>query len=88
MLDQLKRSTNKYHIFQLVGIHRPVLTLEHVTCAMNLLWQFHKVKSDELNSVDHIRKHPEFISLCTVVEHNIDLMEDSELVAILNTVDR
>lgn len=55
---------------------------------MNLLWQFHKVKSDELNSVDHIRKHPEFISLCTVVEHNIDLMEDSELVAILNTVDR
>lgn len=87
MLDQLKRSTNKYHIFQLVGIHRPVLTLEHVTCAMNLLWQFHKVKSDELISVDHIRKHPEFISLCTVVENNIDVMEDSELVAILNTVD-
>ncbi|PIO23753.1 hypothetical protein AB205_0169280, partial [Aquarana catesbeiana] len=87
LLDQLKRSTNKYHIFQLVGIHRPVLTLEHVTCAMNLLWQFHKVKSDELSSVDHIRKHPEFISLCTVVENNIDVMEDSELVAILNTVD-
>ncbi|XP_040213738.1 FAST kinase domain-containing protein 1, mitochondrial-like isoform X2 [Rana temporaria] len=87
LLDQIKRSTNKYHIFQLVGIHRPVLTLEHVTCAMNLLWQFHKVKSDELSSVDHIGKHPEFISLCTVVEHNIDLMEDSELVAVLNTVD-
>ncbi|XP_077304053.1 FAST kinase domain-containing protein 1, mitochondrial isoform X2 [Lithobates pipiens] len=87
LLDQLKRSTNKYHIFQLVGMHRPVLTLEHVTCAMNLLWQFHKVTSDELSSVDHIQNHPEFISLCTVVENNINVLEDDELVAILNTVD-
>ncbi|KAM5151879.1 FAST kinase domain-containing protein 1, mitochondrial [Mantella aurantiaca] len=87
LLQQLQRSTNKYHIFQLIGIHRPMLTMEHVTCAMNLLWQFHKVNPKDLRSAEHIRKHPEFLLLCGIVEKNIDLIDDRELVNILKIVE-
>nr|DBA19807.1 TPA: hypothetical protein GDO54_015583 [Pyxicephalus adspersus] len=86
LLDQLKTSTNKYQIFQTVVVNRPILTLEHVTCAMDLLWQFHKTKPNELTNLKEVRGHPEFLSLCTVVENNFDLLNDSELVNVLNIV--
>lgn len=86
-MDQLKNSNNKFRIFQLIGVHRPALTLEHVTCAMNVLCKFHKENS-KTSSVDRIQEHPEFVSLCTIVENNINFMNDQELMNILSIIDR
>ncbi|XP_068101666.1 FAST kinase domain-containing protein 1, mitochondrial-like [Hyperolius riggenbachi] len=88
LLEQLKKSRSEYHVFQLVGMNRPVLTIDHVTCAMNLLWELHNVNPKELTTAHLIRDHPEFLALCTVAENNIDFMGDCQLVDILYLLDR
>ncbi|XP_075685524.1 FAST kinase domain-containing protein 1, mitochondrial-like [Rhinoderma darwinii] len=86
LLDQLKKCTTEYQVFQLLGMNRSALTVHHVSCAVNLLWHFQEGKPEKY--FGQIRDHPEFILLCTLAQNKIDLLDDKELVEVLYTLIR
>ncbi|KAM8934079.1 FAST kinase domain-containing protein 1, mitochondrial [Pelodytes ibericus] len=88
LLDQLKTCVNEDQILQLVGNNKAKLSVNHVGCAIKLLWQFQKEKPSMMRTIDHIRNHPEFIALRILAENKIDLMDDSALVETLYNMRR
>ncbi|KAM3917626.1 FAST kinase domain-containing protein 1, mitochondrial-like isoform 1-T2 [Leptodactylus fuscus] len=86
LLDQLKKCTTEYQVFQLLGMNRSALTVHHVGCAVNLLWYFQEGKPDKCRTFGQIRDHPEFIGLRTLAQNNVDLLDDKELVDVLYTL--
>ncbi|XP_077131668.1 FAST kinase domain-containing protein 1, mitochondrial-like [Ranitomeya variabilis] len=88
LLDQLMTSTNQFQIFQLVGIHKSKLTVHHVGCAINTLWELQKGKPSANANHETVRNHPEFIALRILAENKIDFMSDTTLVNTLYAVIR
>ncbi|XP_075685529.1 FAST kinase domain-containing protein 1, mitochondrial-like isoform X2 [Rhinoderma darwinii] len=88
LLDQLLTCTNQFQIFQLVGIHKSKLTVQHVGCAINTLWEIQKVKQSVSLSFEAVRNHPEFIALRILAENKIDFMNDTTLVNTLYAIIR
>ncbi|MEE6489533.1 hypothetical protein FKM82_015606 [Ascaphus truei] len=88
LLDQLKNCTIEDQVFQLVGKNKAKLSVTHVGCAVNVLWQFQKQKPRMLRNIDHVRSHPEFIALRVLAENKIELMDDDALVEMLYNVIR
>ncbi|XP_075036795.1 FAST kinase domain-containing protein 1, mitochondrial [Mixophyes fleayi] len=83
LLDNLNKCTNEYQVLQLLGMNRSRLTIDHVGCAMNLLWNIQEGKPNKWTTLSNVRDHPEFIALRVLAQHNIDLMNDNDLVDVL-----
>ncbi|XP_069838949.1 FAST kinase domain-containing protein 1, mitochondrial-like [Dendropsophus ebraccatus] len=88
LLDQLMTCTNQFQIFQLVGIHKSKLTVQHVGCAINTLWEIQKEKPSACLNFEAVRSHPEFIALRILAENKIDFMNDTTLVDTLYAIIR
>ncbi|XP_044158470.1 FAST kinase domain-containing protein 1, mitochondrial-like [Bufo gargarizans] len=83
LLDQLKKCSTEYQVFQLLGMNRSALSVHHVGYAVNLLWYFQEGKPETCRTLGQIRDHPEFIALRTLARDNVDLLDDKELVDVL-----
>ncbi|XP_068101676.1 FAST kinase domain-containing protein 1, mitochondrial-like [Hyperolius riggenbachi] len=83
LLHKLKNCSNGYQVFQLVGVHKSLLNINHVSCAINLLWDMQKEKTNVFLNIDEIQNHPEFIDLQILAEHKVNSMDDNSLVDLL-----
>ncbi|KAG8559716.1 hypothetical protein GDO81_017426 [Engystomops pustulosus] len=88
LLDQLITCNNQFQIFQLVGIHKSKLSVQHVGCAINTLWEIQKEKPSTSLNFEALRNHPEFIALRILAENKIEFMSNSTLVDTLYAVIR
>ncbi|XP_069838952.1 FAST kinase domain-containing protein 1, mitochondrial-like isoform X2 [Dendropsophus ebraccatus] len=86
LLDQLKKCSTEYQVFQLLGMNRSALTVNHVGCAVNLLWCFQEGKPKKYRTYGQVREHPEFLVLRTLAQNKMELLDDKELVDILYTL--
>ncbi|XP_073401920.1 FAST kinase domain-containing protein 1, mitochondrial-like [Dendrobates tinctorius] len=88
LVDQLKTCTTEYQVFQLLGMNRSALTVHHVGCAMNLLWDFQEGNTEKYRTFRQIPDHPEFLELRTLAQNKTHLLDDRELVDILHNLIR
>lgn len=70
-------------MFDVVGKNKAKLTVEHVSCAVGMLWQFQREKPQLLRTVELIKGHPQFLTLRVLAENKIALMDDFMLVDML-----
>lgn len=83
VLERLEVCSIEDQVFDVVGKNKAKLTVEHVGCAVRMLWEFQKEKPQLLRTVDSIKAHPEFLTLRVLAENKIALMDDFMLVDIL-----
>uniref|UniRef100_A0A8C5RAK8 FAST kinase domains 1 n=1 Tax=Leptobrachium leishanense TaxID=445787 RepID=A0A8C5RAK8_9ANUR len=83
LLEQLNTCAGEEQVLQLVGQNEANLSVAHLGCAINLLWQFQKEKPYMMRTVGQIRDHPQFIALRGLTENKINLIDDNTLVEIL-----
>ncbi|XP_063789781.1 FAST kinase domain-containing protein 1, mitochondrial [Pseudophryne corroboree] len=83
LVDHLKKCSNEYQVLQLIGMNRTRLTVDHVSCAMTLLWNIQEGKPSRWATLSHVRDHPEFSALRALAHHNVELMNDNDLVDVL-----
>lgn len=86
ILEQLSVCAGEDQLFEVVGKNKAKLTVNHVGCAIGLLWKFQKEKPDMLRTVESIRAHPQFLTLRVLAENKITQMDDSVLVDMLYDV--
>lgn len=80
VLEQLRVCCNEDHVFDVVGKNKAKLTVNHVSKAVGMLWQFQKEKPQLLRTVDFIKSHPQFLTLRVLAENKIGLMDDLMLI--------
>lgn len=80
VLEQLRVCCNEDHVFDVVGKNKAKLTVDHVSQAVGMLWQFQKERPQLLRTVDLIKTHPQFLTLRVLAENKIVQMEDLMLV--------
>lgn len=80
VLEQLRVCCNEDHVFDVVGKNKAKLTVDHVSQAVGMLWQFQKEKPQLLRTVDLIKTHPQFLTLRVLAENKIVLMDDLMLI--------
>lgn len=85
VLDRLQGCSLEDQVFDVVGKNKAKLTVEHVSCAVKMLWQFQKERPELLRTIDLIRSHPQFLTLRVLAENKISLMDDLMLVDMLYT---
>lgn len=83
LLDRLQVCSSEEQVFELVGESRAGLDVNHVGCAVGMLWRFQKAKPDVLRSVAAVKAHPQFLTLRVLAESNVSLMDDCLLVDML-----
>ncbi|KAM8750058.1 FAST kinase domain-containing protein 1, mitochondrial [Acanthopagrus schlegelii] len=83
VLDQLTVCSAEDQLFDVVGKNKAKLQVNHVSCAVGMLWQFQKEKPQLLRTVDLIKSHPQFLTLRVLAENKIALMDDFVLVDML-----
>lgn len=83
VLEQLQVCSAEDHVFDVVGKNKAKLTVDHVNCAVGMLWQFQKERPEMLRTVDLVKSHPEFLTLRVLAENKIALMDDIVLVNML-----
>ncbi|XP_056145440.1 FAST kinase domain-containing protein 1, mitochondrial [Lampris incognitus] len=86
VLEQLQVCSGEEQVFELVGKNKAKLTARHVGCATGMLWQFQKERPQMLRTVEHVKNHPEFMTLRVLAENKISLMDDCMLVDVLYEV--
>ncbi|CAB1346648.1 unnamed protein product [Coregonus sp. 'balchen'] len=86
VLEQLGICSGEDQVLEVVGKNKAKLTVNHVGCAMGMLWQFQKEKPQMLRTVEFIKSHPEFLTLRVLAENKIELMDDVTLVDMLYNV--
>lgn len=79
-MEQLQVCSAEDQLFDVVGKNRAKLTVNHVSKAVGMLWQFQKKKPELLRTVEVIRSHPQFLTLRVLAENKIALMDDCMLV--------
>ncbi|PIO13732.1 hypothetical protein AB205_0028830 [Aquarana catesbeiana] len=87
LLEQMKHCRHDYQLFQLVGLNKPLLSVNHVTFAFKLLWQIQKERNGP-RTLEEIHNHPEFIALRSLAENKVSCMKDKDLVDTLYSVIR
>ncbi|KAM6979212.1 FAST kinase domain-containing protein 1, mitochondrial [Tautogolabrus adspersus] len=85
VLEQLRVCSAEDQVFDVVGKNKAKLTVNHVSLAVGMLWEFQKEKPQMLRTVDLIKSHPQFLTLRVLAENKIALMDDSDLVDMLYT---
>ncbi|XP_042281946.1 FAST kinase domain-containing protein 1, mitochondrial [Thunnus thynnus] len=83
VLEQLRVCSAEDNVFDVVGKNKAKLTVKHVGCAVEMLWQFQKEKPQLLRTVELIKSHPQFLTLRVLAENKIALMDDCMLVDML-----
>ncbi|XP_029967623.1 FAST kinase domain-containing protein 1, mitochondrial [Salarias fasciatus] len=83
VLEQLRGCSAEDQVFDVVGKNKAKLTVDHVSCAVGMLWQFQKEKPQLLRTVALTKAHPEFLTLRVLAENKIALMDDLVLVDVL-----
>ncbi|XP_071394223.1 FAST kinase domain-containing protein 1, mitochondrial [Centroberyx affinis] len=86
LLEQLRVCSAEDQVFEVVGKNKAKLTVNHVGCAVGMLWQFQKEKPQMLRTVELIKSHPQFLTLRVLAENKISLMDDFMLVDMLYSV--
>ncbi|XP_056435614.1 FAST kinase domain-containing protein 1, mitochondrial [Gadus chalcogrammus] len=86
VLDQLKVCFSEDQVFEVVGRNKAKLAVNHVGCAVGMLWQFQKEKPQLLRTVGAVKSHPQFLTLRVLAENKISLMDDCLLVDMLYDV--
>ncbi|KAG7227556.1 hypothetical protein INR49_005371 [Caranx melampygus] len=81
--EQLRVCPAEEHVFDVVGKNKAKLTVDHVSCAVGMLWQFQREKPQLLRTVELIKGHPQFLTLRVLAENKIALMDDFMLVDML-----
>ncbi|XP_032384817.1 FAST kinase domain-containing protein 1, mitochondrial [Etheostoma spectabile] len=83
VLEQLRVCSAEDQVFDVVGKNKAKLTVNHVSRAVGMLWQFQKEKPQMLRTVELIKSHPQFLTLRVLAENKIALMDDLMLVNML-----
>ncbi|KAL3056231.1 hypothetical protein OYC64_018842 [Pagothenia borchgrevinki] len=83
VLQQLQVCAAEDQVLDVVGKNKAKLTVNHVSTAVGMLWQFQREKPQMLRTVEVIRCHPQFLTLRVLAEHKIALMDDLTLVDML-----
>lgn len=83
LLEQLRVCSTEDQVFDVVGKNKAKLTVNHVSWAVGMLWQFQKEKPQILRTVDLIKSHPQFLTLQVLAENKITHMDDFMLVDML-----
>ncbi|XP_032422735.1 FAST kinase domain-containing protein 1, mitochondrial [Xiphophorus hellerii] len=83
VLEGLQVCSADIQVLDVVGKNRTKLTVEHVSCAVRMLWDFQKERPELLRTVHLIKCHPQFLTLRVLAENKISLMDDSTLVDML-----
>ncbi|XP_040003717.1 FAST kinase domain-containing protein 1, mitochondrial isoform X2 [Xiphias gladius] len=83
VLEQLRVCSAEDQVFDVVGKNKAKLTVNHVSCAVGMLWQFQREKPQLLRTVELIKSHPQFLTLRVLAENKIALMDDFMLVDML-----
>ncbi|XP_071196653.1 FAST kinase domain-containing protein 1, mitochondrial isoform X1 [Salvelinus alpinus] len=86
VLEQLGICSGEDQVLEVVGKNKAKLTVNHVGCAIGMLWHFQKEKPQMLRTVEFIKSHPEFLTLRVLAENKIELMDDVMLVDMLYNV--
>uniref|UniRef100_A0A3Q1J3K8 RAP domain-containing protein n=1 Tax=Anabas testudineus TaxID=64144 RepID=A0A3Q1J3K8_ANATE len=80
VLEQLRVCSGEEQVFDVVGKNKAKLTVNHVGCAVEMLWRFQKDKHPLLRTVELVRSHPQFLTLRVLAENKIAHMDDVVLV--------
>lgn len=83
VLERLQVCLVEDQVFDVVSKNKAKFTVDHVSCAVGMLWQFQKEKPHFLRTVNLIKGHPEFLTLRVLAENKISLMDDLMLVDLL-----
>ncbi|KAM9709415.1 FAST kinase domain-containing protein 1, mitochondrial isoform 1-T2 [Menidia menidia] len=83
VLQQLRVCSAEDQVFDVVGKYKAKLTVDHVSYAVGMLWQFQKERPEVLRTVDLVRGHPQFLTLQVLAENKITLMDDYALIDML-----
>ncbi|KAM3862089.1 FAST kinase domain-containing protein 1, mitochondrial [Diretmus argenteus] len=86
VLEQLRVCSGEDRVFEVVGKNKTKLTVNHVGCAVGMLWQIQREKPQMLRTVELIKNHPQFLTLQVLAENKIAQMDDVMLVDILYNV--
>lgn len=86
VLEQLGVCSGEDQVLEVVGKNKAKLTVNHVGCAIGMLWHFQKEKPQMLRTVELVKSHPEFLTLRVLAENKIELMDDVMLVDMLYNV--
>jgi hypothetical protein len=82
----MQKCTNEEQVFDLIETNTATLSEQQVGCAFNVLWQFQKQKTVLEKNVDHVRNHPQFLTLCSITTNHIPAMSDATLVDVLYSI--
>ncbi|KAF7660303.1 hypothetical protein LDENG_00284990 [Lucifuga dentata] len=83
VLEQLQVCSAEDQVFEVVSKNKAKLNVNHVGCAVGMLWQFQKEKPQLLRTVELIKSHPQFLTLRVLAENKIGLMDDAMLADML-----
>ncbi|XP_041806935.1 FAST kinase domain-containing protein 1, mitochondrial [Chelmon rostratus] len=83
VLEQLRVCSAEDQLFDVVGKNKAKLTVNHVSWAVGMLWQFQREKPQILRTIELIKNHPQFLTLRVLAENKIALMDDFMLVDML-----
>lgn len=80
VLEQMQVCSVEDQVFDVVGKNKAKLTVNHVSKAVEMLWQFQKEKPQLLRTMDIIKNHPQFLTLRVLAENKIAQMDDLMLI--------
>uniref|UniRef100_A0A1A7XNC8 FAST kinase domains 1 n=2 Tax=Iconisemion striatum TaxID=60296 RepID=A0A1A7XNC8_9TELE len=83
ILEGLQVCSSEDQVFDVVSRNKAKLTVDHVSCAVKMLWQFQKERPELLRTIDLTKHHPQFLTLQVLAENKIALMSDFMLIDIL-----
>ncbi|XP_048050572.1 FAST kinase domain-containing protein 1, mitochondrial [Megalobrama amblycephala] len=86
LLDQLQACSAEDQVFDVVGRNKAKLSVNHVSCAIGLLWQFQRERPQMLRTFEFVQNHPQFLTLRVLAENKISLMDDGSVVEMLYDV--
>ncbi|XP_076784983.1 FAST kinase domain-containing protein 1, mitochondrial isoform X3 [Arvicanthis niloticus] len=86
LTTQMQNCTDEEQVFGLIEKNTATLSEQQVGCAFNVLWQFQKQKTMLEKNIEHVRNHPQFLTLCSVTTNHISAMSDDTLVDVLYSI--
>ncbi|XP_031226392.1 FAST kinase domain-containing protein 1, mitochondrial isoform X2 [Mastomys coucha] len=86
LITQMQNCTDEEQVFDLIERNTATLSEQQVGCAFKVLWQFQKQKTVLEKNVEHVRNHPQFLTLCSVTPNHIAAMSDGTLVNVLYSI--
>lgn len=83
VLERLQTCSVEDQVFDVVSKNKTKLTVDHVSCAVRMLWEFQKERPEMLRTIDLTKSHPQFLTLQVLAENKITLMDNLTLVDML-----